>query len=121
MKTTEFLKYEFDEEELRIFSRDLARESTKLTEAEEEKKAVVAQFAERCAVSKSTISRLARYINNGYEYRNIDCEVHMHTPSDGIKTIARIDNGQIVKQIAMTAGELQENLFEQHEESNTAN
>lgn len=110
LKTTEFLKYVFSEEELRQFAKELARQSTMAAEAQEEKKAVVAQYSERIASCQTNISKLSRFINNGYEHRNIDCSVLFHAPTQGSKTITRVDTGEIVKIVAMSQDELQETL-----------
>lgn len=110
MKHTEYLKYQFTEEELRDFAKDLARENAASAEAEEQKKAVVAQFTEKVASSKSKISQLSRYINNGYDHRSIDCSILMNTPFVGRKTIIRDDTGEIVKELVMSEQEKQETL-----------
>ena len=113
MAYTELLKYVFTEQELKDFARDLARESTAASEAEEQKKAVTAQFAEKIAASKSRISVLARHINSGYEYRNIECRIAFHTPKEGRKTVYRLDaaGDGFVREAEMTPDEKQEKLF----------
>jgi hypothetical protein len=81
-----------------------------MTEAEESKKAVVAQFGERIASLRADTSSLARKFNSGYEYRNIECKVLYHEPSPAQKGIMRLDTGEVVKVQAMTFNELQEIL-----------
>ena len=110
MNCTEYLKYEFTEKELKDLARELARENTAMAESEEEKKSVVASFTERIADAKMKISKLSRYINNGYDYRNIECAVVMNSPRAGVKEVVRIDTGEIVKTINMTDTEKQESL-----------
>lgn len=110
MKHTEYLKYTFTESELKEFAKELARQTATMSEVEEEKKAVVANFTERIAAAKSNASRLSRYINNGYDYRNIDCSVKLNDPNTGVKTIYRDDTGESVKTYPMTQDELQEKL-----------
>ena len=110
MKHLEILKYTFSDPELKGFSKELARENTTVAEAEEQKKAVMAQFAETITSSKSRISILSRYINNGYDYRNIECSVAMNSPNTGFKTIVRDDTGEEVKTVPMTESEMQEEL-----------
>ncbi|HEV7523029.1 MAG TPA: hypothetical protein VGP89_18145 [Candidatus Angelobacter sp.] len=106
----EFLKYVFSEPEMKEFATDLARKTSEMSEAEESKKAVVAQFGERIASLRAETSSLARRFNSGYEYRNIECRVLYHDPSPAQKTIVRLDTGEIVKVAAMSHGELQEIL-----------
>ncbi len=109
-KTSEYLKYVFTEDETKSFARELARENTAAAEVEEQKKAVMASFAEKLTASKSKISMLSRYINNGYDYRTIDCEIVMDTPSTGFKTIVRLDTGEEVKTLPMLQSEMQAEL-----------
>lgn len=115
MQVKEFLKYTFSEIELRDFSRTMARECEMVAGVKEEKKAVMAQFAERIAASEAMIGKLSRFINNGYEHRYVECWVEMHTPAQGSKTIRRMDTGEVVKTVAMTTDELQESFpFQDH-------
>ena len=110
MKHTEYLKYTFTEPELKQFSKELARNTTMMAESEEEKKAVVADFSERIASAKTQVSRLSRYINNGYDYCNVECSVVFHNPTPGSKTIYRDDTGEAVKTLAMEPDEMQQEL-----------
>ena len=107
---TEFLKYTFSEDELRGFAKSMARECEIAAGVKEEKKAVMAQFAERIASSEAAIAQVSRFINNGYEHRMIECEVEMHTPEQGQKRVTRLDTGETVKVVAMSFDELQEAL-----------
>lgn len=106
----EFLKYTFNEEEMREFATDLARKTAEITEAEESKKAAVAQFGDRIASLRADTSSLARKFNSGYEHRNIECRITYHDPSPAQKTTMRLDTGEVVKVQAMSFGELQEIL-----------
>ncbi len=115
-KTSEYLKYTFTEEETKSFARELARENTAAAEVEEQKKAVMASFTEKLTASKSKISMLSRYINNGYDYRTIDCEIIMDNPFAGFKTIVRLDTGEEVKTLPMMQSEMQTELPLQPEE-----
>jgi len=110
MKEVLFLRVEFTPEEIKNFSSDLARKTAELSQAEEDKKAAVAQFADQLASAKATVSRLARNINSGYEMRNVDCEVTLHSPKKGLARIIRLDTGEEVNVRPMTADELQEKL-----------
>ena len=112
---TEFLKYTFSEDELRGFAKSMARECEIAAGAREEKKAVMAQFAERIASSEAAIARVSRFINNGYEHRMIPVTAEIHTPEQGQKTVTRDDTGEVVKVVAMNYDELQETLpFQDH-------
>ena len=105
-----FLRCNFSEEEMKQLSLELARAAQEETEAEEEKKATMAQFAESIASCKAKVSSLARKINNGYEMRNVECEVRLDDPSAGMATVVRLDTGETSKVRQMTAEEMQPTL-----------
>lgn len=109
---TEFLRYEFSEEEIRERSKKLALSVQSQTQAQEEQKAAVSQFKERIESCVSQIGRLSREINSGWEMRTIECAVQFHSPNVGMKTIVRLDTGEIVNVTSMHPSELQENLFQ---------
>lgn len=117
----EYLRYEFTEEEVRERSKKLALAVQSQTQAQEEQKAAVAQFKERIETCVSQIGRLSRDINMGWEMRTIDCRVDYHAPTQATKRITRIDTGEVVRETAMLASELQENLFTQDSDENISN
>lgn len=110
-KVSEFLKYEFTEEETRQKSKQLALAVQQQTTAQEEQKAAAAQFKERIEGCASQIGRLSREINTGWEMRTIECDVFFHVPTQGMKRIMRPDTGEIVREEPMLSHELQEELF----------
>jgi hypothetical protein len=111
-KETHHLRCEFSEEELKDFSKVLARETQSLATAEEEKKVATAQFAERIARHKASTSQMSRNINNGYEMRMVQCEVLLDKPIRGTARIVRLDTGEVVKERVMTPEEMQMELIE---------
>lgn len=111
--TTEWLKYEFTEAEQKELAKKLAYATRELMETEEAKKAVTSNFKSKIEAAKEQISKLSNNINNGYEYRNIDCEVVLNSPEPGTKSIVRKDTGEIVKTLEMDQEEKQEKLFEE--------
>lgn len=108
--TTQFLKYLFTETELKDKSTSLAQECRNLEEVENDKKQVMSDFKSKIDGHQASISKLSNHINNGYEYRQISCEVKMDTPIQGQKTIIRKDTGEIVKIEEMTQQEMQMEL-----------
>lgn len=110
-KVTEFLRYNFSEDELRQKSKDLALSVTRQARTQEEQKAAQAQFKQRIETEQAEIGRLSNNINMGWEMRNIDCIVEYHKPAQGTKRIVRLDTGEVVRESAMSAHELQEELF----------
>jgi len=110
IKVKEYLPVKFTEDELRGFSRDLARKVQELASAQDEKKAAMSQFNTRVTAAESEINDLSRKINNGYEHRNVEVEVKLHTPAAAQKTFTRVDTGEVLRVVAMTQTEMQENL-----------
>jgi len=108
---TENLKYEFTEDEITALAKKLAYETRTLEELRDQKKSVVSDFTNKITGAEASISMLANNINNGYEYRYIDCEVSFNNPEAGQKSIIRIDTGEIVRIEDMTQAERQQNLF----------
>ena len=111
--TTEWLKYEFTEEEQKELAKKLAYETRNLMENEEAKKSVMSDFKSKIEAAKEKISKLSNQINNGYEYRNIECVVSLNDPKEGHKTLTRKDTGEVVKTVSMNSEEKQEKLFKE--------
>jgi len=111
MKTTnEYLKYQFTEQELKEISKKLAYENKNFDELEDAKKSVVSEFSSKLNSSRAAITKLSNNINNGYEYRDIECHILLNNPIDGQKTIVRTDSGEIVRIEEMSPAEMQEEL-----------
>ena len=108
--TKEYLKYQFSEQELKDISKKLAYENKNYDELEDAKKSVTSDFSSKLNSSRANISKLSNNINNGYEYRDIECEIRLNEPADGQKTIVRKDTGEIVRVEDMTEREMQEEL-----------
>lgn len=112
VKTKESLRHDFTDAETLDLSRDLARSHQELALIEEGKEKVVADFKAQIQAKENVISDLSRRINNGYEYRSIECELRFHEPEKGMKTLVRLDNAAVVKTTRMDSWEAQEHLFE---------
>lgn len=109
-KTQEYLKYQFSEDELKDASKKLAYENQNFDELEDAKKALTSEFTSKINSSRASISKLSSNINNGYEYRYIECEITMDAPETGQKTITRTDTGEIVRIEEMSDREMQGEL-----------
>ncbi len=109
-KTSEVLKYTFSAEELLEKARESAQATSSLSGAEETLKEVSAQFKADIAKYEKRILELSRLINQGYEYRNIDCEWHMDTPEPGKKSLFRLDDGRFIREETMDEAEKQAEL-----------
>lgn len=110
----EYLRYEFSEEELKERAKTLAMNVQRQGQTTEEQKAAQAQFKERLERFTAEIGKLSRDINNGWEMRNIECRVRYNLPVPGTKSIVRLDTGELVREMAMSRSEMQENLFEEN-------
>lgn len=113
LKTKESLRYEFSDAETLDLSRELARSYQEVSLIEEGKDKVVADFKAQIQAKQNIISDVSRRINNGYEWRMIECEVRYHDPEKGSKTLIRLDTGEVVRTTRMDSWETQEVLFDE--------
>lgn len=107
---TELLRYPFSQEEIAKLSRDLALACQTKVTAEEEKKAAMAGFKDRIDRASADLALLSRHINNGWEMRDMVCDIQYNTPVMGTKRIARQDTGETVRDVAMSPSEYQEQI-----------
>ena len=103
---TQWCKYRFNEEEMRKIAETLAHKTQELEEIEEEKKAVVSAFKERSDRVSAEQRAAARKYKDGYEMRNIECEVQRDYDAGVIRYI-RIDTGEVASEVQMTMAERQ--------------
>lgn len=104
--STQWCKYKFNEEEMRKIAETLAHKTQELEEIEEEKKAVVSAFKERSDRVSAEQRAAARKYKDGYEMRNIECEVRRDYEA-GIIRYIRVDTGEEVLRAQMTMAERQ--------------
>lgn len=104
------LQCQFTEEELSSKGRALADKHIEMAQYQADAKDCATQFKAKIAAAEAEASGLSHAISSGYEYRRVDCTVHMDTPSVGRKTIIRDDTGQQVEVEDMTADEMQGSL-----------
>ncbi len=112
-----YLKHTFTEPEMLSFRDTLASTICELSQLEDEKKTVTSQYAAKINEKKATSNMAAQNIRNGYEYRDIECDI-FYDLKRRMKTIARKDNGEFIEELPMTAEELQCSLpgFEEFDE-----
>lgn len=115
-KVTEYLRYQFTDAELLDLSKQLARKLAEQERAERELKEVSTQLKAAVTAKENEVSTLSHLVQNGYEYRNIECEVRFDHPEKGKKTMLRMDTGEIVSESKMTGEDLQGQLFWQQEQ-----
>lgn len=101
-KSTEYLKYEFTDEEIAEVARDLAAANRKRASLEQRKKEVDAAIKAEIESENSVIGRLSNLIVVGHEYRDIEVRIELDTPEPGKKRIVRLDTGEEVAVKNMT-------------------
>ena len=105
--STEYIKFTFTENEKREIASEMARKVAELNSAEDERKAVASSLKSRIDSLQAQVNDAANKLNNGYEYRNVKCEVDRDFKE---KTIYFIFDGETVKEKPMSADDLQPNL-----------
>jgi len=98
MNTTEkrLLRYDFTAVEVHELSVQLANETKKVSSLTEEKKSVTSQWTAEINKAKAACNNLSFKVADGYEHRDIDCEVIFNQPTQGKKTIIRKDSNTLV-------------------------
>lgn len=96
------LRYDFTAVETHELSVQLANETKKVVSLTEEKKSVVSQWTAKINESKAACNSLSFKVADGYEHREIECEVILNQPTNGKKTIIRKDSNALVGVEAMT-------------------
>lgn len=109
-KEVKYLRVDFTREELEQFGKEMARSSAARDEAVEGKKAATAQFSEKIARAEMEIAAAARKINQGYEFRNVECQVRLDKPQKGMAIVIRLDTGAEVERREITSDEKQREL-----------
>jgi hypothetical protein len=112
------LRYDFTITEIQKHAMSLAMKNKELVSIEEEKKAVTSQFSAKVNETKATINKLSGYVSDGFEFRDVECEIQYHKPSQGKKTIIRLDTNKTTAVESMSDYEF--NLFNQPEDNETS-
>lgn len=112
--TKRSLRYDFTAVEIHDLSLELAKKTKELAAITEEKKSVTSQFAARLNEVKATTNKLSNQVADGFEFRDIECEIQYHKPQQGKKTIIRKDTNKVA--MIETMSEYDYNLFTQAEE-----
>jgi len=93
----EYLKYFFTEDEIRNLGKEMAQATIQANEAEEQKKAAMAEFKDKIEKHLLVARQASRFISNGYEMRNIDCIKRIDYANETV-TITRKDTGEVVEE-----------------------
>ncbi len=109
-EVTENLKCKLTTAETLDFSRRLARNAKQRSAVEENKKRIAKDMGADIATLDGEIDRLSSLVDQGYEYREVKCEVRYNDPEPKTKRIIRTDTFEEVQCVPMTWAELQEEL-----------
>jgi uncharacterized FlaG/YvyC family protein len=111
----EYLKCQLTEKEKTELSAKIAKAISDRASAEAKLKEVSASIKAQIAQLDAEISEKALQINNGYEYRNVECRMDKDYRLGGV-TITRLDTGEVIRERPMTAEERQLELPSQKKE-----
>ena len=113
---TEFLRYHFNDDEKKDLAQVMAQNVIKGRDLEEEKKAIVSQYASQINEANAKANSAAQKLASGFEMRTIDCEELWNLDAKTI-TIIRLDIGEEVRERTMTNRECQQDMWEEEEEA----
>lgn len=105
-KLTRNLRWILTRDEVHAYGQELARANASKDEAEERKKEVDAQLKAEIESHSTRALNLARKINNGYEYRDVECRLDFDYKKNSV-AIVRLDTMETIETRAMTDDERQ--------------
>ena len=106
----EEVKYVFTRAELLELGDELARAADDVREIEARKKEATSAISAELKKANGRVFTLAGKIRDRYEIREVNCIAHYGVPRAGMKTIRRADNGEEIRQEAMSSDEMQQGL-----------
>lgn len=89
---TRLLKYDFSDTQLEEMSTTVFENIDSVVKLKAEKKETNRDFSDRIKTLEQTNIEFGHLIQEGHEYRDIACEVEYNKPTDGKKTITRMDD-----------------------------
>jgi len=104
------LRHTFSDKEINTLGRELGATLQRVEKLEEEKAELSADFTAKIKREKLDLHDTSRKIQNGYELREIECQIRYNEPEVGKKTTIRTDTVKTVRVEAMTEAEKQEEL-----------
>jgi hypothetical protein len=108
-KEKRYLKYEFSEEERNKMAREVTDTLNKIDGLEYSLKTATAQIKSDIAREEANCKGLGEKVRNGYEFRNIECEINKDFDLK-IVTVYRTDTNEIVEERKMSPDECQPKL-----------
>jgi len=110
------LKYHFNDAEITEFAKNLADQLKEQSSIELEKQSSNALFKQQLTSVEENISRLRDKIFDGYESRDVECEIKFHFPEQNQKTWTNPFSGE---EITEEMNNFDHNLFNQYQEDET--
>lgn len=110
-ESREYLRCNFTDAEIIDLSKKLARQISEHTAAERELKEISTQLKANVTAKETAVSFTAGLVQNGYEYRTVECQRFFDCPENGKKALIRMDTGETVSTDRMTGDDLQGQLF----------
>ena len=108
---TKYLKVTFTRDQRAEFALELARKTQHLGELDQQKKEVASALKAQIEEEIAKQQKLARFVNDGYDFRDVEIRWMMNYPRSGQKTAVRIDNEEATGIVeAMSDKERQEDL-----------
>lgn len=104
-----FLKYIFNEGEIKDLGAKLAKTFSDHNEAENRLKSVSTQIKSEITALEGMMNSMAEKIRSGYEHREIECKRELDYRL-GTVTITRLDTGEVIEERPMDAEEKQRKL-----------
>jgi hypothetical protein len=108
--TKRHLKCQLTDSELLVTGKYLAELNAELANLENAKARLSAEYGVQIKAKQSDIDHATQTMRQGYQMRTVDCCELLDTPEPGKKTVNRIDTGETVEVVAMTADEMQREL-----------
>lgn len=87
-------RYDFTEAEAHDLAVELAESTKELRKIDEAKKKATKEFTIQMKGVKVVIDELSVKVADGFEYRDVACEVEYNKPQQGQKTLTRTDTGE---------------------------
>lgn len=104
-KSKELLECKLTQDEFNEASQKLAKETQRKNSLEDSKKSVTSKYGADINACVAEINRIGGIVSSGKEMREIECEMRYNNPSEGIKSLFRVDNGKIVRDYVMNIDE----------------
>lgn len=99
-------KYEYTEEEKTKMYKALAAENIGYQELEDDKKSVMSDFTAKMNLARAKINDIARKLNAGFEYKDMNFVVFYHFPSENKKLLFNTETQKYSRVEDMTNADL---------------